>query len=190
MRFEPGAQVELREMQCGRTWEVRSGVVVRDDPDVVAVYTAAGSAARIAAGPDGARLRLPPESWEMADVEVPADRSFLAVHPVGADHSTILIRDAGWRLLCWYINLESALKRTPTGFEYTDHYLDVVVAPDMSGWHWKDEDELGEAVERGLVSAADAERFRHEGERAVERLLARRPPYDVEWEAWRADPDR
>ena len=184
-KFQPGEHIELREIWDGRIWEVRNAFVVKDEPDVIAAYTPASSPALIAAGPDGARLRLPPHKWDMTTVQIPPDRHFLAVHPTGADHSTILIRDGSWRLLCWYINLETALKRTAMGFEYTDHFLDIVVEPSRSTWRWKDEDELAEAVDRGLVTPADARTFYAEGERAVERLLARRPPYDETWEEWR-----
>lgn len=182
MSFRPGQEIALREMWDSRTWEVRTGIVIRDEPDVIAAYTPAGSRALAAVGPDGARLRLPPASWAMAEVTVPRDRCFLAVHPVGANHSTILIRDGSGALLCWYINLESALSRTAEGFEYTDHFLDVVVDADMSSWRWKDEDELAEAVEKGLVSGRDAEAFYAEGKRAIEWLLSRRQPYDEPWE--------
>ena len=184
-KFQTGEHIELREIWDGRIWEIRNAFVVKDAPDVIAAYTPASSPALIAAGSDGARLRLPPAEWDMTAVQIPPDRHFLAVHPVAANHSTILIRDRSWRLLCWYINLETALKRTPTGFEYTDHFLDIVVEPDLSGWRWKDQDELAEAVDRGLVTPAGASTFYTEGERAVERLLARRPPYDEPWEEWR-----
>jgi predicted RNA-binding protein associated with RNAse of E/G family len=183
--FRPGVEIELREVWDGRTWEIRRGVVVRDNAEVVAVFTAGSTPAVVATDEAGSRLRLPPEEWRMNRVLVPRNRNFLAVHPTGADHSTILIWDDNWQLRCWYINLESPLVRTPAGFEYRDHFLDVVVAPDLSGWKWKDEDELAEAVHRRLVTAAEATRFRAEGERAIEDLLARKPPYDEPWENWR-----
>jgi predicted RNA-binding protein associated with RNAse of E/G family len=182
--FQPGQEVELREVWDGRTWELRTGIVVRDHPNVIAVSTPAGSRALVATGPDGARLRLPPDQWEMAEATIPGDRSFLAVHPVGANHSTILIRDGSGKLLRWYINLETALRRTAAGFEYTDHFLDVVAEADLSSWRWKDEDELAEAVERRLVTAAQAREYYAEGERAIAWLQARRTPYDEAWEEW------
>lgn len=186
-RFGPGEWVDLREVWDGRTWELRRGIVVRDEPDVIAIYTPPATPAMVAvaAGGDRTRLRLPPPQWELAPVTTPADRHFLAVHSPGADHSVLVIWAADWRLLEWYINLETDVARTESGFEYTDHFLDVIVEPDMSSWRWKDEDELAEAVERGLVTGDEAAAFREEGERAVEWLLARRAPYDEPWEGWR-----
>jgi Protein of unknown function (DUF402) len=184
-RFKAGEWVELREVWDGRTWELRQGIVVDDRPDVVAVYTPPSAPALVAAGADGTRLRLPPPDWSLAEAVTPADRHFLAVHPLGAEHSVLAIWDNDWRFLCWYINLESDLVRTATGFEYEDHVLDVIVEEGLKSWHWKDEDELGEALARGLFTREQLAAFYAEGERAAEWLMARRAPYDTLWENWR-----
>jgi protein associated with RNAse G/E len=90
--------------------------------------------------------------------------------------------------MCWYINLEQPFRRTPIGFDYMDQTLDIVVEPDMSAWRWKDEDEFEEAQEHGIFTRSQASTIRAEGERALERLLAREPPFDDRWEDWRPDP--
>ena len=59
---------------------------------------------------------------------------------------------------------------------------------DRSSWAWKDEDELAEGVALGLFSEADASWLHHWGERAVEHLVLRQPPFDVDWEDWQPDP--
>lgn len=187
-RFQLGEWVRLREVWDGKTWELRRGIIVQDDDAAIAIYTPLATPALVAAGPDGVRLRIPPPEWPMAEVSTPPDRHFLAVHPPGAEHSTLCIWDANWRMLMWYINLESDLQRTEWGFDYEDRMLDVIVKPDMSAWRWKDEDELEEGMSRGHFTPTDAEQFYAEGKRAVERLLARGPPYDVPWEDWRPPP--
>ena len=68
-----------------------------------------------------------------------------------------------------------------------DQLLDVVIDPDLS-WRWKDEDELREAIELGLMSQGGAEAVRREAERAIERLEARQPPFCDGWETWQPDP--
>jgi hypothetical protein len=88
----------------------------------------------------------------------------------------------------WYVNLQDPLKRTRLGFDTVDHALDVVVELDGSSWEWKDEDELAGAVRNGLFSAEEAADYRRWGERAVDRILARVPPFDRGWEDWRPDP--
>ena len=187
--FSPDERIEVREVWDGRAWEIRRPIVVEDTPDLIAVYNAPGSPVRTAVGPDGERLRLPPPEWSMADASIPTDRRILSLHPPGADHSVLLIWDESWRLLYWYINLEEDRRRNARGFDYEEHVLDIVVQPDMASWRWKDEDELAEAVERGLFTIEQASAFREEGERALEWLLARRPPYDRPWEDWRPPPD-
>jgi hypothetical protein len=188
-RYDPGEWIILREVHGGRTWEKRLGLVVRDEEGVIAVYTPPATPAIIAAGPDGRRLRLPGREWDLRAVATPADRAFLAVHPPGAAHSVLLICDAGLRLLHWYINLEDDLVRTEAGFEYTDHFLDVVVTPDLTAWSWKDEDELAEAVELGILGRDRADALYAEGRAALEALTARRSPFDEPWEDWRPPPD-
>ncbi len=68
-----------------------------------------------------------------------------------------------------------------------DQLLDVVIEPDLS-WRWKDEDELIEAVAFGLLSTCQGEAICAEGERAIERLEARKPPFCDGWEEWQPEP--
>jgi hypothetical protein len=86
------------------------------------------------------------------------------------------------------VNLQSPLVSTAIGFDTVEHVLDVVIAADRSSWRWKDEDELDEAVARGIFSAADVSTFRAWGERAVAHVVDRRPPFDRDWSGWRPDP--
>ena len=188
-RFSPGELIEVREVWDGRAWEIRRPIVVEDAPDLIAVYNAPGPPIRVAAGPDGKRLRLPPPKWSMADASIPSDRRILGLHPPGSNHSVHVVWDESWRLLYWYINLEQDRRRNPRGFDYEEYVLDIVVRPDMASWRWKDEDELAEGVERGLFSTGQALECHAEGERALEQLLARQPPYDRPWEDWRPPSD-
>ena len=71
---------------------------------------------------------------------------------------------------------------------YLDQMLDIVVASDLSEWTWKDEDELEATVARGILSTEEADVIRAEGERVIEALNARRPPFDEPWDQWRPDP--
>ena len=86
------------------------------------------------------------------------------------------------------MNLQTPLVRTSVGFDTVEHLLDVTIPPDRSSWSWKDEDELAEAIAHGLFTEEDAAWFRYWGERAVEHVLLREPPFDEDWSAWRPDP--
>ena len=55
-------------------------------------------------------------------------------------------------------------------------------------WRWKDEDELAGAVRLGIYSREQAAAIRAEGERVIEAIEDRRPPFDGRWEGWRPDP--
>ena len=76
----------------------------------------------------------------------------------------------------------------PRGVRLHGLFLDVRIPIDRSSYEWKDEDELAEAVARGMVSDRSAHDIRWAGERAVEHVLLREPPFDVDWHAWRPDP--
>jgi hypothetical protein len=100
----------------------------------------------------------------------------------GGEHTVEIFWDEDWQHVCWYLNLQSPVRRTRLGFDTTDWALDVVVTPD-GAWRWKDEDDLAEAVERGIFSPELAARVRAAGERAV----AGRP-WPTGLEDWRPDP--
>jgi predicted RNA-binding protein associated with RNAse of E/G family len=88
----------------------------------------------------------------------------------------------------YYVNLQTPLARTSTGFDLVEHLLDVTIPPDRSTWAWKDEEELAEAIDGGLFTDEDAAWFHYWGERAVEHVLLREPPFDDDWSSWRPDP--
>ncbi len=187
-RWSPGETVVLREVWQGRVWTARPVAVVQDADDQQMFSMPPGVVWKCAAGRDGRRLRLPEPEWTLQDRALEPNHVLSFAWP-GVAHAVLLFFDAGSaELLRWYINLEEPLRRTPVGFDYFDHTLDIVVAPDLSSWEWKDEDELDEAVRRGIFSAHEARRFREEGERALTRLLNREPPFDRDWRAWRPDP--
>ena len=185
-RWNPGQPVTVREVWRGKIWTVRALTVVRDEPRLIALYQPAGAPWKRPYGRDGSPLRLPLEPWTLRDDALPQDALRLIVP--GEAHSVLLIWREQWKLTCWYINLEAPFRRTPIGFDYMDQTLDIVVEPDMSSWRWKDEDEFGEAIAKGIYSPEEARVIRAEGEQARRRLLAREPPYDERWEDWRPDP--
>jgi hypothetical protein len=184
--YRPGDQALLREVWQGKVWAVRPVTVVRDKPDLVALHIAHGTMWKRPVARDGRRLRLPAEDWWLEDA-VWQGSTLRLTRPCDA-HSVEVLRDAAGRFVCWYINIEEPMRRSPLGFDYMDHALDIVVSPDLARWRWKDEDELAEGVAKGVFSADQARAIRAEGERALERLLAREPPLDEPWQDWRPDP--
>lgn len=187
MPWRPGDAVVLREVWRGRVWSARPVRIVEDMEDGQMFYVAAGTRWKGPAEADGSPMRIPRGDWRLVD-RPGLDNPILSFAWPGVAHAVL----AGWKgsgeFWGWYINLQEPLRRNAIGFDYMDHALDIVIGPDLSSWQWKDEDELSEAVDRGVFTAAEAAEFRAEGERALDRLLARKPPFDRPWEDWRPDP--
>lgn len=184
-RWKPGDHIVLREVWQGRIWTARPAIIVEDSRDVIALYLANGSRWKRAFDEDGSKKRIPVGDWRLGDdvwnndvvrVSVPEER-----------FSVLPINDREGRLRFWYINVETPLFRTKVGFDYMDQTLDITVDADLQGWRWKDEEELADAVGRGVYTQEEADEIRSAGEAALECFLSRRPPLDRDWEHWRPD---
>jgi hypothetical protein len=187
-RRVPGEAVAIREIWAGRVWYARPAVVVADEPNLQMFHVPPHVRCKEPVGPDGAPLRIPTDSWTMADVER-GRSSMLSFAFPDTPYAVILGYGDRGDLREYYVNLQSPLQRSAAGFDTVEHLLDVTIPADRSGWSWKDEDELDEAVQQGLFTEEDAAWFRHWGERAVEHVLLREPPFDEDWASWRPDPD-
>ena len=184
-RWAVGDAIVLREMWLGRVWAEIPAIIVQDGMPRL-LYFPAGNVFQYAADPAGRELRLYAERWALA--ERTSTEHMLSFSWPEVAHAILAIWDRQWRFSRWYINLETPLRRTSVGFDFVDHCLDVVVSADRTSWRWKDEDELEEAVARGIFTSGEARAFREEGRRALRRLLDREPPFDRDWDAWRPDP--
>lgn len=187
VRHQPGDTVVLREVWDGRVWYARPAVVVQDEPNLQIFHVPTNVRCKHPVDPDGTPLRLYADRWDLVD-EDRGDTSILSFAFPDTPYAVMLGYDPDGVLLEHYINLQSPLERSPAGFDTVEHLLDVTIPPDRSSWSWKDEDELGEAVELGLFTEHDAVWFHHWGERAVEHVLLQEPPFDRDWTAWRPDP--
>ena len=177
----------LREIWRGKVWSGRPCTVVEDSPRRLVLFSGAGVRWMRPALPNGGPLRMPERNWELRE-EAWTVEALRIVAP-GSRHSILLFWTAGFReFLLWYANLEDPLARTPIGFDYLDRLLDIEIAPDLSRWKWKDEDELEEAVARGILTSQEGHVIRAEGESVIAALDAGHPPFDEPWDRWRPDP--
>jgi len=186
VRRQPGDVVAIREIWDGRVWYARPAVVVRDEPNLTMLHVPAGVTCMEPVDEQGRPLRIPVSDWRMTDTQRGATSMLSFAFP-DTPYAVILGYDDG-ELREYYINLESPLKPSTPGYDTVEHLLDVTIPPDRSSWSWKDEDELEEAVAQGLFTEEDAAWFRYWGERAVEHVLLREPPFDEDWSGWRPDP--
>ena len=132
-------------------------------------------------------LRIPIDDWHLVDTRS-SNRHVLSFAWPDREYAVLMSWHAeSAEFLGWYINLQSTLRRTPIGFDAGDHILDIVITHDRV-WRWKDEHEMTQAIETGLFTEADAERFHAEGERVIQTIAAREDPFGDEWLSWSADP--
>ena len=187
--WRAGDPVLLREVHRGRVWAARPATIVRDTPDLAVAYVAPGMRWKRPVHPvHGERLRMPASEWALEDATWTRARMLHLMAPGQAHAIHLWWLTPDWRFGGWYVNLQEPIRRTPLGFDYMDHMLDIVIEPDLS-WRWKDEDELEAAVSDHLVTPDWAREVRREGERVIARLEARQAPFCSGWEDWRPDPD-
>ena len=184
-RWQPGSQIVYREVWRESVWTAKPVTVVQDSPDLIVLYLSYGASWKYPAGRRAEFIDfLQAGVWELADatwsfgdnlILIPPDETH-AVHINWARESRVLNG--------WYVNLQAALHRTPLGFDYMDHILDIVIEPDQTVWAWKDEAELQRAIDQGVYSLEQARQFRAEGLQAIEKMRAGSPIFDSGWEDW------
>lgn len=89
----------------------------------------------------------------------------------------------------WYINFERPYRRTRIGIDTFDLLLDLVVAPDLSSWRWKDEDEYAQGRRLGLIDEAEHRRVEQARLRALALIESGGGPFAQDWLDWRVQPD-
>jgi hypothetical protein len=186
--FAAGDHAVLRHVLRGRVGWAAPVTVVRDREDLVAVYLRVGTRFMR----PGTAAGTPTRDWRhyagpVPDVWVENDFLWL-MRPEDAHAACAVWRMPERQFRGWYINLQDPLRRSRFGWDTADHVLDVMVAPDLAAWAWKDEDELADRVEHGVTSEAQATAVRREGERAASRALARESPFSDGWDRWTPDP--
>lgn len=187
-----GDSVVWRSRPQGQLGYVMPLMVVVDTAALTVLFQAPGSICKrrtgVCGGPRGRSL-LPGEWHGRHENALWTGAPNLRLHVPGTTHAII----RSWDFACdcaegWYVNLEAPWRRTAIGFDTQDLVLDVTVAPDLSSWAWKDEDELAWSVAVGRLSVAEAEAIRTAGWRAIAALEARTWPFVPDWSVWRPDP--
>ena len=191
VRWARGDGIVLREVWQGRVWSARPLTVAEVGSGWIALYLAEGSRWQQPKTLDGDSVtpvtRLEGK-WSLRE-RVHHLGSNLLLIPEGAPYSVQLMWSPGWgQFQGWYVNLQNPLRHSALGFDYMDWLLDMVIAPDLSEWNWKDESEFEEAQSLGLISRERAECFRKAGLEALDLIRMRKPPLDKGWENWRPDP--
>ena len=175
----------MREIWGDRVLAARPLRVVLDEADHRCFFFVPGTAWKNDPRDHG-EVRFLDGPWELEDLV--RERPVLSFAFPERAYAVLLTWSPRWTFEGYYVNLQSPLRPWVLGFDYVDHFLDVRIPADRAGFSWKDEDELEEAVRRGLVSDGDARRIRLAGERAAAHVLGAEPPFDRDWTSWRPDP--
>ena len=103
-------------------------------------------------------------------------------------YSTILFwNQESSEFLCHYINFQLPFRRREHAIDTLDLDLDLVVHPDLT-FHWKDVEDYQKAVEAGVILPEWMEGIEAARQEVLERLTARRYPFDGSWLDWMPNP--
>jgi uncharacterized protein DUF402 len=174
-RRAPGAHALLRQLHGGQIWTAAPVVVVEDSAERVVLWLPSETRGMAAAGEFYGDWTLSERRWSGRGEIVRLSR-------VGRAHSILHFHHPDGSFRGWYVNLEAPLRRTPLGWDFDDHVLDLWIELD-GAWRWLDEDELEECVARGVLDSGEAAAARAEGERVIAEW-----PFPTGFEGWRPDP--
>lgn len=164
-------------------------IVVQDMLDLIVLYMPAGVCGKNVDHKPIPRELLSADQIKVIDSQWKLTDVLMLIVPDEAFSIYIMWETGTKNLECWYINLQEPIRRTSIGFDTMDNMLDVVISPDMSKWHWKDDDEFVEAQNVGFYSAEKAREIWAEGEKAIRLITKERRALYEQWEKWKANPE-
>ena len=197
--FAPGASIVRRDTVLGRVWGVAPLRVISDTPEALVAACWPGirmlsPASYIEAwrtGRPAGRLQLIRElaagTWQLgertwqdnADLTWVGRREYFSVHRFfGPDEEPGV----------WYVNFELPARRTAIGYDTCDLCIDLIVAPDLRSYQWKDEEEYAYGREVGFITDVVHEQIEQAKERVLTLLADRAGPFAGNWSDWRRDP--
>jgi len=197
--FDEGDTVTRRDVLDGQVFSAAPHRVLHDTGDELLLAHWPGIAARaprtwtgwLRTGDESVRKQALPDlaarTWELDDW-VWRDTGRLSWFGVDPWFSVHRFFDLAGTPLNWYINFERPVVRTRSGLDTFDVMIDLVAAPDLSWWRWKDEDEYAEIRRLGVVSDAEYGLIEQARERAAALVETRGGPFAEDWSSWRADP--
>ncbi|WP_093836833.1 cytidylyl-2-hydroxypropylphosphonate hydrolase [Streptomyces aidingensis] len=170
----------------------RPVTVVRDTPELLAVWVAPGTVCVKPQLADGTPVHEEPLATRYTKPRTLVRCRWLGCGVLklarpGQPWSVWLFWERDWRFKNWYVNLEEPLSRWSGGVDSEDHFLDIAVYPDRS-WEWRDEDEFAQAQRAGLLDAGQAAGIRAAAQDATGLIAEWGQPFSDGWERWRPDP--
>jgi hypothetical protein len=180
--WRPGEAIVRREVWRGRPYAAVPVVVVRDEPQLLAVYVPEGTPF----GFDDDHWPAAPHPWRRYG-SWQGHGVLMLNRPADAYGVFVFWEGEPRRFARWYLNLQAPFRRTSIGFDSLDHTLDLW-STDGRSWHWKDDEMLDRRVSQGCFTAAEAAAIRAEARRIEAELRERGPWWDEAWAGWVPDP--
>ena len=198
-RFAEGDTATRRDVLDGLVFSASPHRVLADTGDVLMLAHWPGIAAKAPrtwtdwcrTGDDAVRKQALPDlaarSWELDDWvwERTGRITWIGLDEWFSVHRNF---DLDGNPLNWYLNFERPIRRTPSGVDTFDVMIDLVTAPDLSSWQWKDEDEYAELSRLGVIGPDERRQIEAARERAVAFVESRGGPLSEDWSSWQADP--
>ena len=186
--WESGQGIVMREVWQDKVYSIVPLRVAQDLGSWTALYLPPRTQSLWPHTREGVTIRIPAAEWVLDGGPWEGGDVLCLVQP-GLGYTVAAHWDNDHSLDHWKIDLVEPVRRTWLGFDYMDQLLDIIVSADRSMWRWKDEDEVREAQARGLFSAEQVGDLYRRGERALQALRAKEPPFDGGWETWKPTPD-
>jgi hypothetical protein len=199
--FDAGETVVRRDVhRSGRVWSEQALRVVADTCEALVTACAPGAevmwpALYAKARADGDRSvrieafdTMATGEWQLAPGAWQETELLLWKPPTAWFSVNAFYTSAGLRN--WYVNFEHPTRRTRDGFDTFDLTVDLVVAPDLNSWHWKDEDEYAHVRRLGIVTDTEHRAVDLARAQILAMLEERAGPFaDIAfWAAWRWRP--
>jgi len=160
--------------------------VVADDGEHIATYLPVGTTFQTMGDENGNHIR----EFHLAThrVYLPwRDHHALHLTRAGDNYNVTLFWTEDWLFRCWYVNFQEPIRRYEYGFETMDQTLDLVIAPDLQRWMWKDENEFQWGIDAGWYTEAQMEQLRVIGQQVLADTERGAWPFAEGWENWRPD---
>lgn len=195
--------VVRRDVLGGKVWTAHAFRLVEDTDEALVVACRPGAellspttwTAWLRTGDDEVRKQALPNlatGWWHLEPWVWRDTALLSWNPPDTWFNVNAFYDlaADHRMTGWYVNFQRPLRRTSIGFDTFDLLLDLVIAPDLSTWQWKDEDEYAQALRLGVVAEEEYLAVEHARDQVLAMIANREGPFapDAAWPSWRSDP--
>jgi protein associated with RNAse G/E len=184
-RFAAGATAVKRDVLRGKVWTAAPHRVVEDTGDNLVLASWPG-VEQLAPTTWIQWLRTGDDALRELDRWIWRDTTPVSRFAAGEHFSVHRLLRGG--PTPWYVNFERPFRRTPVGIDTFDLLLDLVVAPDLASYSWKDEDEYAQGRRLGLIDDATHADVEQARDQVLALIESGTGPFAHDWSAFRRDP--